>query len=233
MVMQLQEECKAVTIHCCVQTGSLPPDVLPSFMLALGSAACFLKYSWHLVQIGHCIPHQPIVAWLHYCSLGVLLVCVIKVWLAVSTEHDWLGKTSLYSQLCCSNFVEAVSEVGLDCVVLPCCKNIHLVSASKSVTMLVKSFSFFCCCIRLARLPIGSWFAGFRPWHHVAAKVLLCKPCWRQVMVIQSKWFLLGFILSLMHNVGKYMYYALAAGGRQLELCHGTNVWWWHSQHDT
>jgi len=59
------------------------------------------------------------------------------------TERDWLCKTSLYSQLCCLNFVEAAGKVGLNCVVSPCCKNIHVVSASKSVTMLVKSFSLF------------------------------------------------------------------------------------------
>ena len=59
------------------------------------------------------------------------------------SERDWLCKSSLYSQLCCFNFVEAAGKVGLNCVVSPCCQNIYVVSASKSVTMLAKSFSWF------------------------------------------------------------------------------------------
>ena len=62
MVMQPQEECQSCDDPLLCSDWLIAPDVLPSFMLALGSAACFLRYSGHRVQIGHCIPHQPIVA---------------------------------------------------------------------------------------------------------------------------------------------------------------------------
>ena len=69
-----------------------------------------------------------------------------------STECDWLCKTSLYSQLCCSNFIKAAGKVGLNCVVSPCCKTIHVVSASKSVTILINAgekLQLVSFCIRL------------------------------------------------------------------------------------
>jgi hypothetical protein len=87
------------------------------------------------------------------------------------TGRDWLCKTSLYSQLRCPNFIEADGKVGLNCVVSPCCKNIHVVSASKSVTMLVKSFSLF-----LFESGLAADLQVFPPWHHVAVKILLGKP---------------------------------------------------------
>lgn len=144
MVMQLQEECQSCDDPLLCSDWLIAARCAAIFHA--GTGFCSLLSEIFLASCANWSLHSPSTYSSHLIallSLGVLLVCVIKVWLGVSTEHDWLCKTSLYSQLCCSNFVEAVGEVGLDCVVLPCCKNIHLVSASKSVTMPVKSFSLF------------------------------------------------------------------------------------------
>ncbi len=87
------------------------------------------------------------------------------------TERDWLYKTSLYSQLCCSNFIEAADKFGLNCVVSPCCKNIHVVSTSKSVTMPVKSFSLF-----LFVSGLAGYLQVFLPGT-MLSEVLLGKTC--------------------------------------------------------
>jgi len=167
-------------IHCCVQTGLLSPDVLQPFRLALGFAACFLKCSWHLLFsfFANWSLHSPFKP--HDCSTvtwSCVDVCDQRMTLS-PTERDWLCKTSLYSQLGCSNFIEAAGKVALKCVVSPCCTNIHVVSAQVSDNAGERS------ALTLCFFSYQSWqlICRFSPWHNVAVQNLT----WQASLTLSS-----------------------------------------------
>ncbi len=95
--MRLQEECQSCDAPILCSDWLIVDRCSATFQAGTCSAACFLNYFWHCVQIGHCIPYSShLIASL---SLGVVLVCVINVWLSVQ-----LNVTGYTKPLCTANF---------------------------------------------------------------------------------------------------------------------------------